>query len=227
MPNGNFNHDVRIGGSGRLIVNEVVIVDAEGNIDGDVTTTSLDIGSSGSPISYTAGDPVSNFYSTSSSTSGSTSAQPFLCDSVMTGAGGVGGRAMFSLATNVALGGWSNALKGQMTYGSSGKTTGLGSAILAEMSLSAGTVDGTYCCSELELNMGSGASTGTQSTFQLMSVNGADAATFDTNGGVFAVNGLTKGSGKAFQDNNNSASQGLKIFVDGTPYWILLTNASD
>jgi hypothetical protein len=48
------------------------------------------------------------------------------------------------MTTNVALGSWSNALKGEVTYGASGSTTGLGSSILAEMTLAAGTTTGTY-----------------------------------------------------------------------------------
>ena len=79
----------------------------------------------------------------------------------MSGAGADGGRAKFDMSTNVALGSFSNALKAEVTYGASGRTTGLGSAFVAEMTLSAGTSSGTYAPIEIELNMGTSGSTGT------------------------------------------------------------------
>ncbi len=101
------------------------------------------LGTSSVPLIYTAGSPVFNMYTTCAST-GSTNAEPFYVKSTMTGATCVGGRARFHLYTNVALGGWSNALKAYAEYGAAGKTTGLGSALCAEMVLSAGTSSGTY-----------------------------------------------------------------------------------
>jgi hypothetical protein len=101
----------------------------------------------------------------SASTSGSVSVEPLLMTTTMTGAGGVGGRAKFAMTTNVALGGWSNALKADVTYGASGRTTGLGSAFVAELTLSAGTSSGTYAPLEVELNLPASASTGTATSF--------------------------------------------------------------
>jgi hypothetical protein len=118
----------------------------------------------------------------------------------MTGVGGTGGRTLFEMDTNVALGSFSNALKAQVTYGASGRTTGLGSAFVAEMTLSAGTSAGTYAPVEIELNMGASASTGTTSSLLFASVNGesADRATFDSNGFIMNIAGLTTGAAKAF-----------------------------
>lgn len=162
---------------------------------------------------------------TSASTSGSTSVEPLLMDLTMTGAGGVGGRAHFKMTTNVALGGWSNALKGEVVYGASGKTAGLGSAIVAEMTLEAGAADGTYAPLEIELNMPSGALTGTLSALLYMSVNGAAKATFDTNGFLFSLQGLTANSGKLFDDLSPvdvQASGRLRVKVGATTYYIPL-----
>lgn len=162
---------------------------------------------------------------TSSSTSGSTSVEPLTLASTLTGVGGVGGRAKFSLTSNVALGGWSNALKAEMTYGASGRTTGLGSAFVAEMTLSAGTSSGTYAPLEIELNLGTSASTGTQTSFAYMSVNGAAAGTFDTNGGIFSINGVTINSGKVIQAaavSDIDSTHAMRIFINGTAYYIPL-----
>jgi hypothetical protein len=48
------------------------------------------------------------------------------------------------------------------------------------MTLSAGTTDGNYAPLESELVLGSGALTGTATSFLHMATSGADAATFDT-----------------------------------------------
>lgn len=168
----------------------------------------------------------------SSSTNGSTSVEPILMSNTMTGAGGVGGRARFYMTTNVALGAWSNALKGEVTYGASGSTSGLGSSILAEMTLSAGTSSGTYAPLELELNLGTGASTGTQTSLLYGSVNGADASTFDTNGFIMSLNGLSAGASNAFRTGltaatiNAATTAALRINVGGTTYYIPLATAT-
>lgn len=156
----------------------------------------LNLFSSGSPYAFTAGTPAFTLYTTNASTSGSTSAEPFLVYNTQTGVGGVGGRARFYMTTNVALGAWSNALKAEVVYGASGKTTGLGSVLCAEMTLSAGTTSGNYCLFEGELNVGSGASLGTKTALFYLGVNGADAATFDTGGLLLNIQGATSGAGK-------------------------------
>lgn len=153
--------------------------------------------SSGSPMALsTYANYAMKIYTTCASTDASNSVEPFYMKSSMTGVGGVGGRARFHLYTNVALGGWSNALKAFAEYGASGRTTGLGSAFCAEMTLSAGTSSGTYAPLEIELNVGSGASTGTNTAFIHCSVQGADVATFDTNGLLFNIQGVTAADGK-------------------------------
>lgn len=166
----------------------------------------------------------------STSTSGSTSVEPMVFASTMAGAGGVGGRARFQLNANAALGGWSNALKAVTIYAAGGSTSGLGSAFCAEMTLSAGTASGTYAPIEIELNLGSGASTGTQTSLIYASVNGAAAGTFDDNGHVLSLNGLTAGANHVFQESAVSgvdSTHALRIDIGGTDYFIPLhTSAS-
>lgn len=159
---------------------------------------------------------------TSDSTNGSTSVEPVLVSTTMTGAGGVGGRAKFLTTINAALGAWSNALKGEVVYGTSGSTSGLGSAVLAEMTLSAGTSAGTYAPLELELNVPSGAATGTLTSFIHASMQGAGVATMDTNGRFINIVGVTAGAGKMWKTGTTlgTAAGGLRCRIAGTDYWL-------
>lgn len=192
--------------------------------------TKVDIGASGTPLVLTAGTPIFELYSTCASTSGSTSAEPFLVYNTMTGIGGVGGRARFYMTTNVALGGWSNALKAHAVYGASGRTTGLGSAFCGELTLSAGTTSGTYAALEAELVAEAGASAGTATSFLYM--NASDAATVINSaaGYLFEIgSGVTDTAGGIFEAESNSDSLSmthvLKIRIAGTAYYIPLNTS--
>lgn len=186
----------------------------------------MSYGTSAVPVQFTSeSDKQFQVHTTNSSTSGSTSFEPVLFSTTLTGAGQVGGRVRAFMTTNVALGGWSNAFKAEVTYGASGRTAGLGSALLAEMTLSAGTTAGNYAPLEIELNVPSSASLGTKTALQYMSVNGADASTFDTSGYIMNVQGLTVASGKAFQVNTaTAATHALRILIGATDYFIMLTD---
>ena len=161
---------------------------------------------------------------TTTNTATSGTYQPLVVDTTMSGAGADGGRAKFAMSTNVALGSFSNALKAEVTYGASGRTTGLGSAFVAELSLSAGTSSGTYAPLELELNCASGASTGTTTSLIYASVNGTGAGTVDTNGVFMNIQGLTAGAGKMLVAGTTlgTAYGGLRVRVGATNYWIPL-----
>ena len=170
---------------------------------------------------------------TSASTDGGTSVEPYTITSTMTGVGGVGGRFKSQLNTNVALGGWSNAIKAEVVYGASGKTTGLGSASLAEMTLSAGTADGNYALFEGELNLGAGALTGTATSLIYLSVNQTGGNTaFDDNGFIFNIQGLTANSADAFRTGIVAATlsalttAALRIKIGSTEYFIPLATAT-
>jgi len=203
---------------------------------GDITITgatnalnlaggALNLHTSGSPYTFTEGTPAFTLYTTNASTSGSTSAEGFLVSNTQTGIGGVGGRARFYMTTNVALAGWSNALKAAVAYGASGQTTGLGSALCAELEMSAGTSSGTYAPLESEVVMASNAVCGTSTSFLFMSANGADVATWRTNGDLFYIQGMGTASSAAnvFHTTGTvSATHGLRINIDGVDYDMLL-----
>jgi hypothetical protein len=183
-----------------------------------------------------ASDGSVNLPYTSGSTSGSDSVEPVVVTNTMTGAGGVGGRSRFQLNANAALGGFSNAVKAITVYGASGKTTGLGSAIVAEMTMSAGTDTGTYAPVEIELNVASGDSLGTKTSMMFASLNGTGAATFDTSGVFANVQGLTAGSagdtdafnvpGGSF-DVTTDISHGLKVRIGGAEFYLPLIPVAD
>lgn len=171
-------------------------------------------------LTITSGD--NTITTTNSATSGTY--QPLVVDTTMTGAGADGGRAKFAMSTNVALGSFSNALKAEVTYGASGRTTGLGSAFVAEMTLSAGTSSGNYAPVEIELNAPASASTGTATAFMYISTQGANVAAVDSNAFLFNLQGLTAGSGKMLQTGTTlgSAAATLKCKVGATTYYLPL-----
>jgi hypothetical protein len=177
-------------------------------------TTSLDIASDGAiDLTYSSAD------------TGTANVEPIVMENTMTGAGGLAGRARFQLNADAALGSYSNAMKAITVYGASGKTTGLGSAFVAEMTMSAGTDAGTYAPLEIELNAPTGTDTGTLTSFIHISTQGDDVATIDDNVRLFNLNGVTAGTGHVFQTGNTApATVGgtLKCRVAGTDYYVIL-----
>ena len=142
----------------------------------------------------------------------------------MTGAGGVGGRTLFQLNADAALGSFTNALKANVVYGATGSTSGLGSAFVAELTLSAGTTSGTYAPVEIELNAPASASTGTRTSFIYASTQGANVAAVDDNAVFFNLQGVTAGSGHIFQTGTTLGSPGatIKVRVGNTDFFLPL-----
>lgn len=192
----------------------------------------LGIGVSGTAVSFSQGSPLINLYSTCSSTNGSNSVESMYVETTMTGAAGVGGRARFKLATNVALGSWSNALKAHVAYGASGRTTGMGSALCAEIELSAGTTSGTYAPLESEVVVGASGSLGTATSFLYMNCDTTGEATFNAGAFLFELgSNVNAGSGSLWDttaDLTNPQIDGsLKIKIDGaTKYIPVMDNAN-
>lgn len=153
--------------------------------------------------------------------------RPINVETTYSGSGATGGRARYHLTITGTMGSWSNALKGHVAYGAAGKTTGLGSAIVAELELSAGTTAGTYAPLEVELGVGSGASTGTKTSFAVFNVHGAGAGAFDDNGFLFDIQGLTgSDAGHLFDEvaaTSVVATARLRVKVGATTYYIPLT----
>jgi len=158
------------------------------------------------------------------STAASTNVESVVVSTTMSGAGSVGGRAKFLTTINAVMGSYTNALKGEVVYGAAGRTTGLGSAVLAEMTLSAGTTAGNYAPLELELNAPTGAKTGTVTSFIHASTQGDAVAEVDTNGVFFNLQGLTAGAGKMLVAGATlgTAYGGLRVRVGSTNYWVPL-----
>jgi hypothetical protein len=189
------------------------------------------IGASGSAVSFSQGSPVVAIYTTCSSTHASNSVESFYCETTMTGAAGVGGRARFYMTTNVALGGWSNALKAHVVYGASGRTNGMGSAFCAELQLSAGTTQGTYAAIEAEVVAPAGCSVGTGISF--FYCNGTDASgLLNSNGFLFDIGAIIAAASGGMLDStinltNPQIDHTLKIRTSaGIGYIPVMDNAN-
>ncbi len=150
---------------------------------------------------------------------------PMTCTTTMTGAATTGGRALFQMNAQAALGGWSNALKAIVVYNSSGSTSGLGSALVAELNLSTGTTTGTYAPLESEIVVGTSGKVGTATSFLYMNVSD-DSATFNTNGYLFELGAgvvdTTNGMFDAEAKTGIAKTHTLKIRIGGTAYYIAL-----
>ena len=196
---------------------------------GTYSDSAITIGTSGSPISLAAQpDHAIDIYTTSPSTDAGNSVRPIHMTSTMAGIGGVGGRAEFEMTSNVALGGWANALKGYFNMGNACTVSGLGSAVLAEMKLPGASLGGvgSYGVLELELvTQASGLTGGAPVAFQWMQVSGDGTATADweDNGYLMIIKGLTEGTGNIFSAGADvAAAATLRILVGSTPYYVLL-----
>jgi hypothetical protein len=148
---------------------------------------------------------------------------PLTFTNTMTGAATTGGRALFQMNAQAALGGWSNAVKAIVVYNSSGSTSGLGSALVAELNLSTGTTTGTYAPLESEIVVGSSGAIGSSASFLYMNVSD-DSATFNTGGFLFELGaGVVATSGGLFYTSavtDVDSTHSLRIKIGGTAYYI-------
>lgn len=136
--------------------------------------------------------------------------------------------ARFTLTTAVKNGAWANAIVGKIDLTSAGYVTGLAGAVCGELDLPTTNPaggSGTYTVFEGELNVPTGFTSTVPVSFINLNAWGAGVANFDTYGYIMDITGLTKASGKVFQDNTAAAaSQALRIRVNGTAYYIMLTS---
>ena len=154
-------------------------------------------------------------------------------------AGRTGRNAYFSALTNVKLGGWFNAAKAQLHFGSAGtgEITGFGSAFNAELYLPNKTMaGGSY--TGLEVNLNFQASTVCHANPALpismahFKVGGTQAQIDDweDKGSSCALSfqGLTSGAGSVFDATQApaAANASLKINISGTAYWIMLSTTA-
>ena len=154
------------------------------------------------------------------------------CTATMTGAGTTGGRALFQLNANAALGGWANALKGVTVFSTAGKVSGLGSAICGEIQLSSFTTAGTYAALEAEIVVGASGSLGAGTSFIYMNFDTTGEAA--ANAGCFLFDlgaNVNAASGEMFDSSANTAGaqidHSLKIRVDGSTMFIPLMDNAD
>jgi hypothetical protein len=173
---------------------------------------------------------AASVYTTSSVTSAKTLSS-LTVSQTQTGASAVNSfeAAQISLTSAVQLGNYANALCAKIDFSTAGYCTGLAGVICAELDMPGGAVpggNGTYTCFEAEINLPTSYSGGgVPVSAMVVSVWGAQKAQFDTSGYLFDISGLTKASGKIFQDNTaTAASQALRIRVNGTPYYLMLTS---
>jgi len=205
--------------------------------NGDVTLThasnalalaggALNLHTSGAPYAFTAGTPAFAMYTTNASVHASTSAEPVLFNTVMTGVGGVGGRFRVNMETNVALGGWANAFKATVDCKTSGKATGLLSVACAELTQAASnTGAGTNAVYEAEVVCPASWADTKYTSIMYIGTSGATVTNFDTTGLLLEINGVAVGSGKFFQANTAAAAtHALRCRIGGVLYYIMLTN---
>lgn len=223
---GNVAATLSAAASGDLLV----ISDISDDYEMKVITVDNLIGTAGEAAASTAlvldASGELDWATSSASTSGSVSVEPLNFDVTMTGVGGVGGRAKFTMSTEVALGAWANALKAEVDWGTAGAVTGLGSALVAEMTLGPGSqAGGTYGVLELELNAPAD-SGDTNVAFIYASMQGADDDALDDAVSMFSLNGVTAGAGSIYntfsQITNAAVQASLKIKINGTAWYIPL-----
>jgi hypothetical protein len=200
-----------------LLTATTVEASAALNVIGDLTVNT-------NKFSVTGTTGKTTITHTSASTDPAVSVEPFVLSSTMTGPAGVGGRARFALDTDVALGGWANALKAITTFGATGRVTGMASALCAEMVLSAGTTQGTYAPLESELNMATGASLGAATSFLYGDVGGTGAGEILDGAYLFELGPhCTIDTGHVVQTSavaGVASTHAIKIRVAGTTLYI-------
>ena len=196
----------------------------------DITASDIGMGTSGSPTAYTAGTPLVAIYATSSNAT-ATNAEPFYVKSVMTGAGGYGGRSTFHAYTNVALGSNFMGLKSYAQFGNSGSCAGLAAGFCAELKTPNATIaGGNYYVIEAEYVAG-GTSTvtnpqGSQAGFHYMAQSGDPDGDFDDNGYLFRLDGCAASGGHLY-DTTASVATGdatLKINIGGVTKYLLVAD---
>lgn len=137
--------------------------------------------------------------------------------------------ARFTLTSNVETGVYVNAICGVINYSTAGYAIGSAAPVCSELDMPGGAIPGghgTYWVYEAELNLPTGfVGGGVPIAIFGINVWGAEADQFDDSGFIFDISGVTKASGKVFQDNTAAAaSQALRCRINGTAYYIMLTS---
>ena len=154
---------------------------------------------------------------------------PFVMTNTITTAATVGARALFNVKTNVAMGSYTNALKGYwQATGTSASTTGLASGVCAELKTPNRTLpSGAYYSLELEhvsggtsvVSTGSGSKVG----FIYAAFSGDTDGDFDDNGYFMTVTDLTAGAGHMLSADSHS----IKINIDSSTKYMVLSSSEN
>ena len=181
----------------------------------------IQIGTSNVPKVVTAGQKVLDVHTSSAIVE---NVEAFTSEMILSGVGATGGRAKFTLATEVALGGWANALKAEIEFGTSGRVTGLGSAFVAELGMSAtAPPGGNYVALEMEIRMPTGAGVGAGTAYMYANVQGDDKATFAADG-YFCIldNAGDSNVGLFYVNTDTMVDAYLRWRINNTDYFMLL-----
>ena len=195
-------------------------------------TTGISVGVTGTPITYTAyGEKAIAVYATCDDTDGANNFEPVLFNTIMTGAGQVGGRVRINMQTDVVLGGWANALKVSVDLQTDGCATGLMSALCVEKTVAGSTTVGHSTVLELELVTVASYVANRGHSLIYSNILGDSAAddNFLLNGVLWDMVGM--GTADTDQDifhttGSVSGTHGLRIRIDDVDYDIMLLTST-
>uniref|UniRef100_A0A6H1ZN71 Uncharacterized protein n=1 Tax=viral metagenome TaxID=1070528 RepID=A0A6H1ZN71_9ZZZZ len=184
----------------------------------------INVGDSTTAWTALYGDRAISIYSTCADT-GTGNAMPVYISATMSGTGGLGRALEAVLNVTGKLGSYGNALKGYINLTTGTGTSGLASAVCAEMKMPAGTALGTFGVLELELvapasGWTAGQGTGTNCISWIYAeVSGTLKTQFNEYGYLFNLQGLTSSTTDLLYNNT------LKCAIGSTKWYIPLSSA--
>ncbi len=178
----------------------------------------IQLGTTAVPVVLTAGQKVVDIHVSSAIVE---NVEAFTMEMIMSGVGATGGRAKFTLSTEVALGGWVNALKAVLDFGTNGSVTGLCSAFCAELVAAVTPFPvGYYAALEAEIVMPTGAvsNIGAPLSYLFCGLGGTDKQAFLDGGYFLTMTNMGVASGDIFYVNTTTAT--LKCLIDNVEYFM-------
>lgn len=155
-------------------------------------------------------------------------------------AGTTGRWAYFHAETNVKLGGWYNAAKAQLHFGSAGtgEITGMASAFNAELYLpNKHCAGGVYTALEVNLDFQASTTFAYSAAYprSMMSLkaNGTAAKIVSWGDGagscVFAISGVVSKAGAVIDQTQGpgAANASFKVNLNGTDYWVMCSSTAN
>jgi len=184
----------------------------------------INVGDSTTAWTALYGDRAISIYSTCADT-GNGNAMPVYISATMSGTGGLGRALEAVLNVTGKLGSYGNALKGYINLTTGTGTSGLASAVCAEMKMPAGTALGTFGVLEIELvapasGWTAGQGTGTNCISWIYAqVSGTKMTEFNEYGYLFNLQGLTSSTTDLLYNNT------LKCAIGSTKWYLPLSSA--